>query len=402
MIQLRTLELGIEAPRELADVRRFSHEAMATVFEVHAVHADGRYAAQAAQAAFDLVDRLERELSRFIPNSDIGRINQLAPGERTRVAPTTLECLVIARHAFELTGGAFDVSIGTGLRIAGAGHRRVRRSERRRRGVKIDLGGVGKGYAVDLMAEVLEEWGVERALVHGGFSSVLALEPPPGLEGWPLTLSTPGAKSRVLATVSPRQTAMGASGVRKADHIVDPRTGEPVRDRRRRLGRRAEAAAGKRRAAPRGRRDQRRADDGVHDVAEGRDLGLCDRAPGTEAWILEGGAGDDRCFSTSVVAWRRLPVGYYCDRQAFGHETCSAGLQACWYEEDGMADQDRETRHAAEGRTEKARSPRPPEGALDGPRTRALRVRLAEAAARTSRRLPRRRRRPRRRRTSRR
>jgi len=75
---------------------------MATVFEVHAVHDDGRYAEQAAQAAFDLVDRLERELSRFIPNSDIGRVNELAPGERTRVAPTTLECLVIARHAFEL------------------------------------------------------------------------------------------------------------------------------------------------------------------------------------------------------------------------------------------------------------------------------------------------------------
>jgi len=146
-----------------------------------------------------------------------------------------------------LTGGVFDVSIGTGLDsleldadacVIGA----------TRRGVKIDLGGVGKGYAVDLMAEVLEEWGVERALVHGGFSSVLALEPPPGREGWPLTLSTPGARSRVFATVSPRQTAMGASGVRKADHIVNPRTGEPVRDRieaRRHQGREPAGPAGR-------------------------------------------------------------------------------------------------------------------------------------------------------------
>ena len=45
-------------------------------------------------------------------------------------------------------------------------------------GVRIDLGGIGKGYAVDLMAELLEEWGLERALVHGGFSSALALEAP--------------------------------------------------------------------------------------------------------------------------------------------------------------------------------------------------------------------------------
>lgn len=265
---------------------------MATVFEVHAVHDDGRYAEQAAQAAFDLVDRLERELSRFIPNSDIGRINELAPGERTRVAPTTLECLVIARHAFELTGGAFDVSIGTGLEslefdadacVVGA----------TRRGVKIDLGGVGKGYAVDLMAELLEEWGVERALVHGGFSSVLALEPPPGLEGWPLTLSTPGGKSRVFATVSPRQTAMGASGVRKADHIVDPRTGEPVRGR---------IAAWVAVPRPRPAGDgPRLAAAAISDALTTAFMmlptdaiaNLCDRAPGTEAWILEGGSDDD-------------------------------------------------------------------------------------------------------------
>ena len=73
--------LGVEGPRELPDVRRFSHEAMATVFEVHGVHPDERYAAQAAQAAFDLTDRLERELSRFLPNSDITP-NQPAGGGR--------------------------------------------------------------------------------------------------------------------------------------------------------------------------------------------------------------------------------------------------------------------------------------------------------------------------------
>ena len=70
--------MGIEGRRELLGVRRFSHEAMATVFEVHAAHPDQHYAAQAAQAAFDLADRLEHELSRFLPNSDISRINQLA------------------------------------------------------------------------------------------------------------------------------------------------------------------------------------------------------------------------------------------------------------------------------------------------------------------------------------
>ena len=148
--------LGVDRPSHSRDIRRFSHEAMATVYEIYAVHPVEQYAAQAAQAAFDLVDRLERELSRFQPNSDITRINQLAAGAHTRVTPTTLECLVIARHMFELTGGAFDVSIGTGLPSLEIDPDElvVRASTS---GVRVDLGGIGKGYAVDLVAELLED-----------------------------------------------------------------------------------------------------------------------------------------------------------------------------------------------------------------------------------------------------
>jgi FAD:protein FMN transferase len=222
--------MAIDPPGGLRDVRRFSHQAMATIYEVYACHADPRYAAQAAQAAFDLVDRLERELSRFLPNSDITRINHLAAGESTRVATTTLECLAIARHMFDLTGGAFDVAMGTGLPSL-----ELDPDESlvfaTTAGVRLDLGGIGKGYAVDLMAEVLEEWGLSAALVHGGFSSVLALDAPPGHDGWPLTLSDPGVPSRELARLSGRQMALGASGVRKGDHILDPRIGTPVRTR---------------------------------------------------------------------------------------------------------------------------------------------------------------------------
>jgi thiamine biosynthesis lipoprotein len=274
----------------LRDGRRFSHDAMATVYEVHAVHPDPRYAAQAAHAAFDLVDHLERELSRFLPNSDIGRINHLAAGGSTRVSPSTMECLVIARHVFDLTGGAFDVSIGTGLPLLelDTDDFLVRATKG---GVRIDLGGIGKGYAVDRMADLLEEWGLETALVHGGFSSVLALEAPPGRDGWPLTLSDPGS-SRVLARLSVRQTALGASGLRKGDHIVDPRTGKPAR------GRRAAWVAVPR---PEGSGGETPVDEAPRVSAAavtdalttafmllgvGEIEGLCQRSPGLEAWIL--------------------------------------------------------------------------------------------------------------------
>lgn len=281
---------------EVRDARRFSHEAMASVFEVHGVHADERYAAQAAQAAFDLVDRLERELSRFLPNSDIARVNHLAAGESTRVSASTLECLVIARHMFDLTGGAFDVSIGRGLPSLEL-HPDEALVRATKGGVLVDLGGIGKGYAVDRMAELLEEWGLGLALVHGGFSSVLALEPPAGREGWPLTLSDPRPPSRVLTRLSVRQTALGASGLRKVDHIVNPRTGEPVR------GRLAAWVAVPRpelaRAGAPAEEGPRVAATAVADALATAFMllspeeieGLCERSPGLEAWILPEPAG---------------------------------------------------------------------------------------------------------------
>ena len=278
--------LAVDSPPSQHDIRRFSHEAMATVYEVYAVHPDEQYAAQAAQAAFDLVDRLERELSRFQPNSDITRINQLAAGAHTRVTPTTLECLVIARHMFELTGGVFDVSIGTGLPSLEIDPDElvVRASTS---GVQIDLGGIGKGYAVDLVAELLEDWDLERSLVHGGFSSLLALEPPAGIGGWPLTLSDPRDSSRVLARLSVSQTALGASGVRKKDHIVDPRSGDPVRGRLASwvaVARPPAAPDGGPRMAPATVADALTTAFMLLSVEEIHEL--CARTPGVEAWIL--------------------------------------------------------------------------------------------------------------------
>jgi thiamine biosynthesis lipoprotein len=290
--------IGIAEPRELGDLSRFSHEAMHTVFEVYASHPDTRYAAQAAQAAFAVVDRLEGELSRFRPNSDITRVNQLAPGESARVGEAALECLLIARHLYDVTDGAFDVAIGTGLpsleidadafvvRALGAG-------------VRVDLGGIGKGYAVDLMAELLEEWGLERTFVHGGFSSALALEAPAGCDGWPLTLSDPREPSRVFSRLSMRQSALSASGMRKGDHILDPRTRTPVR------GRLAAWVALPRPAGP----GVVGADNGGFRLAPAavadalttalmllrvdQITALCERSPGLEAWILPDGASTD-------------------------------------------------------------------------------------------------------------
>ena len=294
--------LGVAGPRDIEGLRRFSHEAMHTVYEVYAVHPDAQYAAQAAQAAFTLVDRLEDELSRFRSNSDISRINDLRSGGHVRVGTAALECLVIAQHMYALTGGAFDVSIGTGLPSLELDPDQCV-VHATADGVRVDLGGIGKGYAVDLVGELLEEWDITRAMVHGGFSSVLVLDAPGSRDGWPLTLSDPADRSRVLERLSLTHTALGASGVRKAGHIVDPQSGAPVRGQKATwvaLPRPARATAGGTavgavegpgsRLAPAAIADALTTAFMVLSVEEVE--ALCARTPGLDAWLLpDGGTG---------------------------------------------------------------------------------------------------------------
>jgi len=242
----------------IAGMKRFSHEAMATTYEVIVVHEDERYAQQAAAAAFEEVNRLEADLSRFIENSDVSQINSLPVGRPLVLGLPAFECLEISRRLYDQTNGAFDITIGSLLKCwrSDDGKSRAPTEEQlnlaRQRtgmdllkldaeehtvevlveGVQVDLGGMGKGYAVDQMAKLLREWSIDVALVHGGYSSVLALDAPPDMEGWPVTLSHPGKQKTTLAKLYFHGRALSGSGLQKGRHIIDPRTGRPVKAKR--------------------------------------------------------------------------------------------------------------------------------------------------------------------------
>lgn len=238
-------------------LRRFSHEAMATTFEVFILHEDGHYARQAAQAAFDKLDELEQDLSRYIENSDISRINNLSAGQSARVGPDTFECLQISRRVNSETNGAFDITVGSlmscwlnpdkTLRVpseeelnlarqrTGMNHLQLDESkfmvEQLRDGVQIDLGGIGKGYAIDKMAELLGDWSIDVALIHGGYSTALGIGSPRGTKGWPVTLSDPHNLKQTLAGLCLESQALSGSGLQKGRHIIDPRIAQPVEGR---------------------------------------------------------------------------------------------------------------------------------------------------------------------------
>lgn len=202
---------------------------MATRFEVRIVHDQRTYAAQAAQAAVDLVDSLESCLSRFRTNSDIARAAHLAPGEKMRVSEPAFACLAIAKRMEQATHSAFSATpaalqsqpslpqwelLPDELAILCVTGR-----------LDFDLGAIGKGFALDRMAELLQQWDCPSFLLVAGGSSILAGNPPAASRGWSCGLGEDNSSQRFLLT----HASLSGSGLAvKGSHILDPRTGRPA------------------------------------------------------------------------------------------------------------------------------------------------------------------------------
>lgn len=234
---------------ESTPVSRFSHPAMSTEFELLLPGGATPHTRGAAQAAFAEIDRLEGLFSRFDPRSDVSRINRLRPGESLRVCIEVIECLDLAFRLKEETSGVFDVDFRSGGHQAGEGSSSAGRPDTRRspipveliqtsagfkvtavRGVDLDLGGIGKGYALDQVRDLLEDWDIGDALVHAGTSTALAWGDPgggqPGPAGWPVGVAGPWAGLEIPGRAFLKDRALSGSGTEvKGEHVVDPRTG---------------------------------------------------------------------------------------------------------------------------------------------------------------------------------
>lgn len=211
----------------------FQHEAMATYFEIVIAGQDRDYAQQAATAAFQELDLLENTLSRYIESSDISRANRLERHATAAISHETLECLLIAADISLVTRRAFDPAYAS-IRPAELdpelppytldpeAHTLTSLATE----LHLDLGAVGKGYALDRMAGILREWDISAACLNAGGSSLLAFGSASSAgAGWPAGLGE-GAGNRTIAL---RDRSLSGSGTAvKGAHLIDPRTGEPA------------------------------------------------------------------------------------------------------------------------------------------------------------------------------
>lgn len=176
------------------------------------------------------IEKLEATVSRFNPGSEVSLVNRSEPLSTVAVSPGFREILDLASEMCRLTEGTFDVTLGDGSHFSydASGALLIPSG-----GLKIDMGGLAKGFAVDRMCRRLKNAGVKRAFISFGGSSIAGLGSHPGGESWRVSIADPFT-GHPLRTVDLRDESLSTSGNSKEyrGHIIDPATGRAVTGRR--------------------------------------------------------------------------------------------------------------------------------------------------------------------------
>lgn len=232
---------------------------MGTVFEIAAYDQTSEHASVALENAFQEIVRVDNLLSNYKTDSALSSLNRSAHFHAKKVPPDLYRVVEESVQFSRLSGGRFDISIAPLVdlwkaAIAGEGPPSLAKQQAARACVgyekieltppdqitfhsscmRLDLGAIGKGYAVDRAAEVLRSSGIRNALINAGGSTILAMGSPPDQSAWLVHLRDPSHRvdPQVMlkdeSVSTSEQTAPSLLGD-EAGHIIDPDTGTPLR-----------------------------------------------------------------------------------------------------------------------------------------------------------------------------
>jgi thiamine biosynthesis lipoprotein len=232
---------------------------MGTVFEIAAYAESSEKASAAIDSAFQEIVRMDDLMSNFKPESELSRLNRSAHFHTQKVPPDLYRVIEQAVQFSRLSSGKFDITVAPLVNLWKAallgdslpslsqrqqaeecvGYEKIELTPPneitfRSSCMQLDLGAVGKGYAVDRAGEVLHSYGIRNALINSGGSSILALGSPPGQTAWLVHLRDPSNKIdpyvmlKDQSVSTSEQTAISLLAPESAGHIIDPATGKPV------------------------------------------------------------------------------------------------------------------------------------------------------------------------------
>jgi thiamine biosynthesis lipoprotein len=250
------------APELAAQMFHKNKYVMGTVFDVVVYDTSAEHAEQAMDAALEEVVRLDWVMSDYKPDSELSKLNRSAHNQPQTVSPDLYRVISESLPYSKLSDGKFDVTIAPladrwkavlrGEPAPTAAERQALREcvgyekvqmippnqiEFHSPCLRIDLGSIGKGYAVDRAAKILRARGIKSALIDAGGSSFYGMGAPPGSAGWLVHLRDPSKKIDPQALLcensasTSEQTPKSLLGNDAAGHIIDPSDGTPLKTR---------------------------------------------------------------------------------------------------------------------------------------------------------------------------
>jgi len=235
---------------------------MGTIFRIELYSESQTKAQKALALAFQEIKKMELIMSNYLPESEAMTLVKVATDRPRKVSPELYEVLEKALYFSKISGGKFDLTVEPLLNLWGFKYRNYHLPSKdeialvlkkigyhkisldrgyvylKEKGLTLDFGAIGKGFALDKASEVLKKAGITSAIIDS-VSSIICIGSPPGENYWPVYLKNPEKEEEIIYQLKLKDQALSTSGdseqfffikEKKYSHILNPKTGYPIEE----------------------------------------------------------------------------------------------------------------------------------------------------------------------------